>query len=108
MQSLQRLSEVGGSLKADLADLEKRIPLLVRSIWGKHSEAVVGALKQRQVAAQRLLREWEEAEGRLVAVANSLATLQTGQVRLGGLAGTAGGGWGSRREVRLLWFGTTS
>jgi aarF domain-containing kinase len=78
-QGLARLSELGVSLQADLADLQQRIPLLVRSIWGKHSEAVVGALRQRQAAAARLIARWEEAEHRLVAVANSLATLQNGQ-----------------------------
>lgn len=66
------------------APLQARIPLLVRSIWGAQSEAVVGALRQhRQAAARRLIAQWEEAEHRLVAVANSLATLQNGQVRLG-------------------------
>ena len=68
---------------ADLACLQARIPLLVRSIWGQQSEAVVGALRQRRATAQRLIAQWEEAEHRLVAVANSLATLQNGQVRRG-------------------------
>lgn len=77
---MQRLSEVGERLTADLADLQAAIPVLVRSIWGAQSEAVVGALRQRQAAARRLIAQWEEAEHRLVAVANSLATLQNGQV----------------------------
>ncbi len=56
----------------------------MRAIWGAQSEAVVGSLRQhRQAAARRLIAQWEEAEHRLVAVANSLATLQNGQVRLG-------------------------
>lgn len=65
-----------------MEELQHRIPLLVRSIWGHHSEAVVAALRTRQAAAaRRLIAQWEEAEHRLVAVANSLTTLQTGQVR---------------------------
>ncbi|PSC73099.1 putative serine threonine-kinase abkC [Micractinium conductrix] len=78
-QGLQRLSAAAESLQADLACLQARIPLLVRSIWGQQSEAVVGALRQRRATAQRLIAQWEEAEHRLVAVANSLATLQNGQ-----------------------------
>lgn len=42
-------------------------------------QAVVGALRQRRAAAQRLLCDWEEAEHRLVAVANSLTALHNGQ-----------------------------
>ncbi|KAL4448975.1 hypothetical protein ABPG77_007692 [Micractinium sp. CCAP 211/92] len=79
-QGLRELKAVGESIAADLADLQARIPLLVRAIWGAQSEAVVGSLRQhRQAAARRLIAQWEEAEHRLVAVANSLATLQNGQ-----------------------------
>ncbi|KAI3430417.1 hypothetical protein D9Q98_005012 [Chlorella vulgaris] len=79
---LRQLSELKASLQgltADLADLQHRVPLLVRSIWGKQSEAVLDALRERRITAHRLIARWEEAEHRLVAVANSLATLQNGQ-----------------------------
>jgi hypothetical protein len=80
---LRQLSELKANLQgltADLADLQHRVPLLVRSIWGKQSEAVLDALRERRITAHRLIARWEEAEHRLVAVANSLATLQNGQV----------------------------
>ena len=82
-QSIAKLQELQHSIQADLHDLQHRIPLLVRSIWGKHSESVVAALRQRQAVAQRLIQRWEEAEHRLVAVANSLTTQQTGQKLVG-------------------------
>ena len=47
-QSIAKLQELQHSIQADLHDLQHRIPLLVRSIWGKHSESVVAALRQRQ------------------------------------------------------------
>ena len=61
----ERAHIVGSAISKRLAQLESHlgIPLLVRSIWGARSEAVVGALRQRQAdAARRLIREWEEAE----------------------------------------------
>jgi aarF domain-containing kinase len=61
-----------------LAELDQ-IPRLVRDIWGRHSEALVGELRQQRHAARALIRRWEDAEHRLIAVANSLATLQAGQ-----------------------------
>lgn len=78
-EGVRKLKDASSSLKAELHDLQSQIPLLVRSIWGKHSEGIVAALRQRQQSAARLIRQWEDAEHRLIAVANSLTTLKTGQ-----------------------------
>lgn len=84
-ETAQRLKDVA----QELVDLSDRIPLVVRAIWGRHSETVVDALKQQQQLAARLIRQWEMAEHRLIAVANSLSVSASGQVRLPAL----GDGW---------------
>ncbi len=80
-ETAQRLKDVGSTIQRELEDLSDRIPVVVRAIWGKHSEAVVDALKQQQALATRLIRQWEMAEHRLIAVANSLSVSSSGQVR---------------------------
>jgi aarF domain-containing kinase len=65
------------AFQAELHDLRNQIPLIVRSIWGRHTETAVNAL--RQPGARRLIESWKDAEQRLIAVANSLTTLHAGQ-----------------------------
>lgn len=78
-EGVRRLRHAHNALATEIHDLRAKIPLLVRSIWGNHSEAILEKLRQRQVSVSRLLRQWEDAEHRLIAVANSLTTLKTGQ-----------------------------
>jgi aarF domain-containing kinase len=59
--------------------MRESIPLLVRSIWGAHSGAIISTMRQRQANVSRLITQWQDAEHRLIAVANSLTHLQTGQ-----------------------------
>jgi hypothetical protein len=80
-ETAKKLKDVGNTIQRELEDLSDRIPVVVRAIWGKHSEAVVDALKQQQQLATRLIRQWEVAEHRLIAVANSLSVSSSGQVR---------------------------
>lgn len=68
-------------IEQELHDLTDRIPIVVRAIWGEKSKAVVDALKQQQQLATRLIQQWEAAELRLIAVANSLSVSTSGQVR---------------------------
>lgn len=70
-QGVRRLKELG--------DLSERIPLLVSSIWGRQSVLVVRALREQRCLAAKLIRRWEDAEGRLIAMANSLSISQSGQ-----------------------------
>ena len=76
---MRRLRHAHNVLATEISDLRAKIPILVRSIWGNHSEAILEKVRQRQASVSRLLRQWEDAEHRLIAVANSLTTLKTGQ-----------------------------
>lgn len=76
---MRRLRHAHNVLATEIHDLRAKIPILVRSIWGNHSEAILEKVRQRQASVSRLLRQWEDAEHRLIAVANSLTTLKTGQ-----------------------------
>jgi hypothetical protein len=67
-------------LKHEFDELGSRIPPLVREIWGKRSEQLVASLGPREAVLQKLIKEWEDAEHRLIAVANSLVST-SGQVR---------------------------
>lgn len=76
---MRRIRVAHSSLQAELHELRESVPLLVRSIWGAHCDAVVTTMRRRQASVARLLRDWQDAEHRLIAVANSLTSLQTGQ-----------------------------
>jgi hypothetical protein len=80
-QAGKKLADVSHTIQQELQELQDRIPVVVRAIWGKHCESVVDALKQQQQLAGRLIRQWEMAEHRLIAVANSLSVSSSGQVR---------------------------
>lgn len=67
-------------IQNEIESLSDRIPVVVRAIWGRHSEAVVDALKQHKQLAAKLIHQWEVAEHRLIAVANSLSASSSGQV----------------------------
>jgi aarF domain-containing kinase len=67
------------SLQTEFQELRDSIPLLVKSIWGAHSGALLSTMRQRQANVSRLIHQWQDAEHRLIAVANSLTHLQTGQ-----------------------------
>lgn len=75
-QSLARASE---SLQAEVVDLYRRVPAICKSIWGRQSEQLVEALRERHLLANKLIAQWEEAEHRLIAVANSLVSSANGQ-----------------------------
>lgn len=62
-----------------LQGMKAQIPPLVREIWGKQSEILLSKLREQQVMTGRLIRGWQDAEHRLIAVANSLTTLKAGQ-----------------------------
>lgn len=74
-----RLKEARTSLQTELQEMRETIPLLVGSIWGAHAGAILSTMRQRQVNVSRLINQWQDAEHRLIAVANSLTHLQTGQ-----------------------------
>jgi len=60
------------SIQKIQADLRGTIPVIVRSIWGPQSERIIEAVQQHRQVATHLIRRWETAEHRLIAVANSL------------------------------------
>lgn len=60
------------SIQKIQADLRGTIPVIVRSIWGPQSERIIEAVHQQRHLATHLIRRWETAEHRLIAVANSL------------------------------------
>ena len=80
IQSVSHTSVPPCRKAADRWSLSPCSVLQVRAIWGKQSEAVVDALKQQKQLATRLIQQWEMAEHRLIAVANSLSVSSSGQV----------------------------
>lgn len=78
-EGVRRLKDAHHNLQSELQELREGIPLLVRSIWGAHCDAVLTTMRQRQANVSRLIRNWQDAEQRLIAVANSLTFVQTGQ-----------------------------
>jgi len=74
-----KFKEARMSLKSELQEMRESIPLLVKSIWGAHATALMTTMRQRQANVSRLITQWQDAEHRLIAVANSLTHLQTGQ-----------------------------
>lgn len=105
-----QLRHTAAQLQQELEQMADRIPLLVRAIWGKQSVAVVDALKQQRQLAARLIRQWEAAEHRLIAVANSLSVSSSGQVRVCGKGGVCklvvrggGGDGGASQWHRAKW-----
>ncbi|KAL6769703.1 hypothetical protein ACKKBG_A32035 [Auxenochlorella protothecoides x Auxenochlorella symbiontica] len=82
-----------------VADLEQ-VPTLVRSIWGRGCEGVLAGLRPGQAAARQLVRRWEDAELRLIAVANSLASKSGQKVLAVGIPLAAAQLMGLGREAR--------
>ncbi|KAL4514181.1 hypothetical protein Ndes2437B_g04166 [Nannochloris sp. 'desiccata'] len=74
-----KLREAHMCLQTEFQEMRESIPLLVRSIWGAHATALMTTMRQRQANVSRLIIQWQDAEHRLIAVANSLTHLQTGQ-----------------------------
>ena len=68
------------ALRYEIREMQNQIPTLIRIIRGKYSDSIVAGLQRhRTQAARRLLSEWQDAEQRLIAVANSLSNVQAGQ-----------------------------
>jgi aarF domain-containing kinase len=74
-----KLKEARTCLQTEFQEMRESIPLLVRSIWGAHATALMTTMRQRQANVSRLIIQWQDAEHRMIAVANSLTHLQTGQ-----------------------------